>query len=58
MLLFSELIDALVKWGLPIENIIRAFMRGKVQPSDLEREIERIETALVRAEVERENPDA
>lgn len=58
MLLFSELIDALVQWGPAIENIIKALMRGKVQPSDLEKEIERIETALVRAEIERENPDA
>lgn len=58
MLLFSELVDALIKWGPTIENIIKALIRGKVTPSDLEKEIERIETSLVRAEIERENPDA
>lgn len=54
MLLFSELTDALVKWGPTIENIIKALIRGTVKPSDFELFIEGVETAAARAEISAE----
>ena len=54
MLLFSELTDALAKFGPTIEIIIKALMRGAVKPSEFELFIEATETAAARAEISAE----